>query len=844
MTTGTDNHANHFWSASVSDMIERLRTSPRGLSGDDARERLARFGHNTLKPKRKTGDLTLLLSQFRSPIILILIFAAGLSWFLQDHTDAAIILAIIIISSLLGFWQERAAADAVRKLLATIQTSVEVFRDGTVVEVPLEEIVPGDVIQLSAGVSIPGDSLILDSRDMFVDEATLTGETYPVEKAAGVLPPDTPLAKRTNSLFMGTHVVSGSAKAIAVLTGTKTEFGKVAQRLRLRPPETEFEHGVKRFGYFLMEVTLVMLTAIFFVNVILQRPILEAFLFSLAIAVGLTPQLLPAIITVNLSHGAKRMAAAKVIVRRLASIENFGSMNVLCSDKTGTLTKGVVSLNSALDAEGKPSEKTHLYAYLNSTYETSFINPIDKSIREGRRFDTSGCEKLDEVPYDFIRKRLTILVRTGGRSLMITKGAVPNVLSICSTAETSDGRTVDINDVRSRIQAEFEKLSGDGFRVLCVAHRDLGSATRITKDDETGMTLTGFLVFSDELKDGIAETINNLKRLGVTLKIITGDNRHVAAYVGKQVGIENPQVITGPQVSRMSDQALFYAARHVGVFAEIEPNQKEKIIMALKKGGYVVGYMGDGINDASALYTADVGISVDQAADVAKEAADFVLLEKDLNVLEQGIRAGRVTFANTLKYVFMAGSTNFGNMFSMAGASLFLPFLPLLPKQILLTNLMTDFPEMTIATDSVDAVMTDYPRKWNIAFIRKFMITFGVLSSVFDYITFGVLLYVMHASREVFRTGWFVESVVSAALIVLVIRTRLPFYKSKPGKYLLTASLLIVAATFLLPYSPAAGVLGFAPLPPLFLAIVAGIIILYVLAAETTKRIFYRHVKF
>jgi Mg2+-importing ATPase len=832
-----------FWSISVAEMCKRLDTAIEGLAGDEAKQRLDRYGANLLKPRKRSDALTLLLGQFKSPIILILFFATGLSFFLNDPVDAFIILSIVLVSGLLGFWQERGASNAVEKLLSIVQIKAAVLRDGSPIEIPVEQIVPGDIVVLNAGDVIPGDALVQESKDLFVDEAVLTGETFPVEKMAAVLPAETPLGERTNALWMGTHVVSGSATALVVRTGKETEFGKVSERLKLRPQETEFEHGIRRFGYFLMEVTLLLVVAIFAINVYLARPVLDSFLFSLALAVGLTPQLLPAIISINLSHGAKQMAQNKVIVKRLASIENFGSMNVLCSDKTGTLTEGTVHVQSALDVDGAPSDKVLLNAYLNAFYETGFTNPIDEAIRAHQQFDLSGYQKQDEIPYDFLRKRLSILVSHEGTHLMVTKGALMDVLGVCSSAETAGGTIVDIATVRDRIQQHFEEFSNKGFRTLGVAFKNMGSESRISKDHEAGMTFSGFLVLFDPPKARIIETITSLKNLGVTLKVITGDNHLVAANVSEQMGLSNRQILTGRELGRLSDAALLKRVSEVNIFAEIEPNQKERIILALRKAGNVVGYMGDGINDASALHAADVGISVDSAVDVAKDAADIVLLEKDLGVLVQGVREGRATFANTLKYVFMATSANFGNMFSMAGVSLVLPFLPLLPKQILLTNMLTDFPEMTIATDSVDNEMVDYPRRWNIKVIRQFMITFGIVSSVFDFLTFGALLLLLHATQVQFRTGWFLESVVSASLIVLVIRSRKPFYKSRPGKYLLRTTLSIVAVTLALPFTPLAEVFGFSPLPIPFLLFIGIIVLLYIITAEVAKRVFYKKVK-
>ncbi len=831
-----------FWSISETEMLQKLDAKKEGLTSDEAQKRLAHYGSNLLKPKKRSDWFTLLISQFKSPIILILFFATVLSFFLHDRVDAFIIFSIVLVSGLLGFWQEHSASNAVEKLLSIVQIKASVMRDGIAKEIPIEQIVPGDIVILNAGDIIPGDGLVQESKDLFVDEAMLTGETFPVEKMAVVLPAETLLSQRTNALWMGTHVVSGSANALIVHTAKETEFGKVSERLKLRPQETEFEHGIRRFGYFLMEVTLVLVVGIFAINVYLARPVLDSFLFSLALAVGLTPQLLPAIISINLSHGAKRMAQKKVIVKRLSSIENFGSMNVICSDKTGTLTEGIVKLQSALDTNGDVSEKVLFQAYINAFYETGFNNPIDEAIRDNKQFDLSGYRKQDEIPYDFIRKRLTILVSHDDEHIMVTKGALQNVLDVCSSVETKDGIIVDKVIALDRIQKHFEEFSSKGFRTLGIAYKNMGTVSRISKDHESGMIFSGFLMLFDPPKPNILETITRLKNLGVALKIITGDNHLVAANISQQMGLKNTKILTGKDLSHLSDSALLRQVAGVDIFAEIEPNQKERIILALKKAGNVVGYMGDGINDASALHVADVGISVESAVDVAKDAADIVLLEKGLDVLVQGVREGRITFANTLKYVFMATSANFGNMFSMAGVSLFLQFLPLLPKQILLTNLLTDFPEMTIATDNVDDEMVNYPRRWDIKAIRKFMITFGIVSSVFDYLTFGLLLLILHASQVQFRTGWFLESVISASLIVLVIRTRKPFFRSQPGKYLLVATLSIFAVTLILPFTPLADIFGFSPLPIHFILLIGLIILLYIFTAEAVKKFFYKRV--
>ena len=833
-----------FWSISTTELLSKLQVTAKGITTAEAKKRLASYGANSIKPQKHSGTFSLLIGQFKSPIILILLAATVLSLFLRNFVDASIILSIVLISGLLGFWQEFSASNAVAKLLALVQIKAAVLRDGNQVEIPVEDIVPGDIVILNAGDIVPGDCLLIEEKDIFVDEAMLTGETFPVEKTVSELPADTALAQRTNSVWMGTHIVSGTAKALVTLTGINTEFGKVSVRLKLKAPETEFEHGIRRFGYFLGEVTLVLVVLIFAINVYLQRPVLEAFLFSLALAVGLTPQLLPAIISINLAHGAKKMAEKKVIVKRLASIENFGSMNIICSDKTGTLTEGTVKVESAVDVNGEACDKAFLFAYLNASYETGFTNPIDEAILNFKKIDLKGYKKHDEIPYDFLRKRLSISVKQGNSHFMVTKGALSNILDVCSTVEVKEGSVVKIATMQKQIQKQFEGFSNDGFRTIGIAYKNLSSESPINKDDEKDMTFLGFLTLFDPPKANIAETIATLKKLGVSLKVITGDNHLVAASISKKMGLSDNKILTGPEIHKMSDAALVRRVGAVDVFAEIEPNQKERIIIAMRKSGNVVGYMGDGINDASALHAADVGISVDTAADVAKDAADIVLLEKDLSVLIEGVREGRTTFANTLKYVFMATSANFGNMFSMAGLSLFIPFLPLLPKQILLTNLLTDFPEMTIATDNVDDEMINYPRRWDIKAIRKFMITFGLVSSVFDYLTFGLLLLVLHANEAQFRTGWFLESVISASVIVLVIRSRKPFFRSKPGKYLLIATLSIAFITLILPFTPLGTIFGFSPLSLTTYLLLLLIVVLYIFAAEITKTIFYKKVKF
>jgi Mg2+-importing ATPase len=825
---------------SPQEAFQKLSSTESGLSDKDAAERLKEFGPNTLKAKTTSSSFILFLLQFKSPITILLIVAAFLSMALNDVPDAIIILFIILISSVLGFWQEKGAADAVKELLKMVQIRCHVVRNASPTELPVDQVVPGDIILLSAGDIIPADCLIISSKDLYIDEAAFTGESFPVEKTAGSIAADVPLSGRTNSLFMGSHVISGKATALVVRTGTNTEFGKISARLKSRTPETDFERGIRRLGYLLMEITLILVIVIFSINVLLHRPALDSILFSLALAVGLTPQLLPAIISINLSVGAREMAKKSVIVKRLSSIENFGSMNILCSDKTGTITEGKVALKDTLDIDGNHSEKALQFAWYNSSLQKGYSNPIDDAILASCHYDAQDCVLQAEVPYDFSRKRLTVQVNRNTDNLAITKGALNSILIVCDKAEDAGGEIIPIAGKLIAINNEYEKLSKAGYRVLGIAYKNCSKDSDFTRNDENNMIFLGFITLFDPLKKDVQQTITGLNNLGVELKLITGDNSLVARSLAGQIGMADPLILTGKQLQQMSSDALLHQVARANIFAEVEPNQKEKIILYLKRSGNVVGFMGDGINDAPALHAADVGISVDSAVDIAKEAADIVLLNQSLEVLITGITAGRKTFTNTMKYIFMATSANFGNMFSMAGASLFLPFLPLLPKQILVTNLLTDFPEMAIATDRVDDAAVSKPHRWNIGFIKRFMLVFGLISSIFDYLTFAVLLYIMKTGDTGFRTGWFIESVISAVLIVLVMRTRLPFFKSRPGWQLLLATSLVIVFVLILPFTPLAPLLSFSKLPVTFYGWMITIVATYILMAELAKHWFFR----
>ena len=831
----------NYWSTPIEQLVSALGSTHDGLTRSQAARRLQEFGPNALDFSAPLSILRLIIRQFTSPLILILLFAAGVSIFVSEWTDAAVILAIVIGSGMISFLQEYSAGNAIARLRERLTHRVTVVRSGRTGEVPSQSIVPGDLVLLSAGSLIPSDAVLLDAQDLFVNQAVLTGETFPVEKRVGEVKSDAPLAERSNCVSMGTSVRSGTGRALTVHTGAATEYGQIAGKLGRRTPETEFERGIRQFGLLLSRLMVGLVLIVFAINILSEKPPVDSLLFAIALAVGISPELLPAIITICLSRGARDMARHGVIVRRLESIENLGSMDILCTDKTGTLTEAVIRLDRALDIDGVPSEEVQRLAYLNAHFQTGLPNPLDGAILSGQAFEFDGIIKIGEVPYDFARKRLSVVVNLNGQPIVITKGAFDNVLSVCTDVRRNGGISGLTDDERSRVTDRFREWGNQGFRVLAVASRPLTDARRsFERRDEAGMTFEGFLLFFDPPKSGVGETIDSLADLGVRLKLITGDNRYVAAHLAKQVGLESDGLLTGVELGKFTDDALGYAVEHSDIFVEVDPNQKERIIRALQKRGHVVGFLGDGINDAPAMHDADVGISVEGAVEVAREAADIVLLSKGLDILRSGVLEGRRTFANSLKYIFTTTSANFGNMFSMAAASLFLPFLPLLAKQILLNNFLSDIPAIAIAGDRVDPEYIKKPHRWDMKFIRNFMIVFGLISSIFDFITFGVLIYVFRAVEAQFQTAWFTESLLTELLVALVVRTGRPFYKSRPGRWLLIATIAVVILTFALPYLPYANLFGFVPLPPELVALIAAITGSYVAVTEVAKRYFYR----
>jgi len=825
-----------FWSIEKVALLKRLKTSQRGLSNKQAALRLRQQQKKNIAIYPWQKDLLLLFAQYRNPLVLLLVFAVILSLILGEYSDSIIVLSVLFFTGIFGFMQERNAGHAVEKLKELVHSKATVKRDGNEQEIKIDEVVVGDIIKLNAGDIIPADSLILEAKDLHVNESALTGESFPSEKFAGRCKADITLGEVTNSVFKGSSVINGTATVLAVNTADNTELGKIATSLAHSVNETSFEKGIKKFGYLLLRISIVLVILILILNILLHKPLVDSLLFSLALAVGLTPELLPAIVTITLSAGAKRLAAKKVIVKKLAAIQNLGEMNVFCSDKTGTLTEGVVQINSALCVDGKPSDKVLLFARLNAVFETGFFNIIDEALRNAKTGDISGYTKVDEVPYDFIRKRLSVVVNKDGRHVMITKGAVKNVLEVCVNAEKAGETLVDLTTVEDEVISHFERYSNEGFRTIAVAYKDVSDDPVITKDDETGMTFLGFILLSDPPKAGIIDSISSLQHLGIRLKIISGDNNLVVKHLATQIGLDVTEVLTGTDMHQMTNEALGIKVSAVDVYAEVEPSQKERIIKALQKAGFTVGYLGDGINDANALHAADVGISIDNAVDVAKEAADLVLLEQNLQVISDGVQEGRNTFMNTMKYIYVTTSANFGNMFSMAIASTMLPFLPLLATQILLNNFLSDIPALTISSDNVDAEATTSPKKWDINYIKRFMIVFGLQSSLFDIATFIVLLHVFHSSAAQFRSGWFIESLLTQILILLVIRTRRPFFKSKPSKYLLMATTAIFIVTLGITYMPFASIFDLQPLPITLLFTIIAIAAIYVVVAEVTKK--------
>jgi Mg2+-importing ATPase len=853
------------------EILKRMDTSPAGLSTDEAERRLEIYGPNEISSKKRTSIILEFLSHFKSPLVIILVIAAIVSSFLGELVDALIIVTIVLLSVILDFAQENRAERAAEKLKKRVATKATIFRDGAKQDIEVFELVPGDVIVLSAGDVIPADARIINAKDFFVDQSALTGESFPVEKFAEPLnnAPVADTTKWNNYLFMGTSVTNGTATAVILKTGTSTEYGEIAGKISEKKPETEFEAGLRRFGVLIMQVTFALVIMVFFINAILRHGvILDSLLFAVALSVGLTPELLPMVLSINLARGATAMSKKGVIVKRLASIQNFGSMDVLCADKTGTLTENRVTVILHIDLDGKDSEKVFLYSLLNSRYQTGLKSPLDEAILRYKEVNTDRFQRIDEIPFDFIRKRLSIVVCENQETVLITKGAPEEISRIVTQYELND-RTSELTDeIKAKIEREYHNLSSQGYRVLGVCYRSITEDKQVfSVSEEKEMVFLGFIAFIDPLKETAGESLELLRQAGIKLKILTGDNEIVTSQICQQLGFQVYQyrrgrryddavgrmtrtvtaepmnIMRSSEIQEINDDTLASVVERVDIFTRVNPAQKNRIINALKAKGHVVGYIGDGINDTPSMKVADVSISVTNAVDIAKESADIILLQNDLKVVSNGVTEGRKTFANTLKYIFTTTSANFGNMLSMAGVSLIIPFLPLLPVQILLNNFLSDLPAATIATDNVDAELIEHPRRLDTRFIRNFMLLFGAVSSVFDFVTFALLLYVLNLRErpDLFRTAWFMESLLTELFVALVVRTQKPFFRSKPGKYLVISTIIIILVAITIPYLPFKSVLSFSPLSPWLLVAIIGITLAYVLAAEITKRFFYRH---
>jgi Mg2+-importing ATPase len=820
---------------------ESAEESLSGLTSQQAQERLSRYGPNDPTPVRRGALIQELLILFVNPLVIILLIAAIASSVLGQGVDAGIIIVMVLLGVTINFVQTYRSQRAIERLREHVSLSATVLRDGKWQEIKRHEVVPDDLVRLSAGDLVPADARLLQARDLYVQQAALTGESMPTEKHArpgdkefeGT--PDAP-----DLVFLGTSVVSGTATARVLKTGPQTAFGAIAGRLVVRPEETEFERGLRRFGMLIMRVVFVLVLFILVVRLALHKDAFESFVFAVALAVGLTPEFLPMITSVTLASGAVRMAREQVVVKHLPAIQNFGSIDVFCSDKTGTLTKGEMILDRSLDALGEASDRVLGLAYLNSKFETGIRSPLDTAILRGDRHDLDGYQKCDEIPFDFNRRRLSIVVeREGARGierLLIAKGAPEGILEVCESYEAGGQVRALEPAALERVNKVYQDLCSQGLRVLGVAHRSVQSHDGFTAADEHSLILAGFLAFADPPIEDAAASVAAMKRDGVQVKILTGDNELVAQYLCAQVGLESGTAVLGSELDQMSDTALAHVAEETAIFARVSPMQKLRIILALKHRGHAVGYMGDGINDAPSLHAADVGISVATAVDVARDAADIILLKTGLGILHRGIIEGRKASANVLKYLLMGTSSNFGNMFSMAGASLFLPFLPMLSTQILLNNFMYDTAQITIPSDNVDDTYIRTPQRWDMRLIRNFMIFIGPISSLYDFLTFYVMLHFFHASEPLFHTGWFVESLATQTLVLFVIRTMGNPLRSRPSLPLTITTVAIVALGALLPYLPPAGILGFVPLPAPYWAFLTFSVVTYLYLVEIAKR--------
>ena len=833
-----------WWLKPLAEPQAELATDAAGLSTAEAGSRLAKFGPNLFRDHQEQPLFLQFLARFKNPLVILLLVASAISAFTGEITNFVIISVMVLFSVTLDFIQEHRAGKAAESLRHSVSVRALVIRDGKSIEVPVTEVVPGDLAVLSAGDMVPADGLVLEANDLFVQQGLLTGESYPVEKHPGAPTANaSDMQEATNAVFMGTTIISGSARMRVVKTGTRTAIGAIADSLNRQPPATAFEVGTHRFGLLIMRLTVLLVLFVLLVNALQHKPWLESFLFAVALAVGLTPELLPMVVSVTLSRGALHMAKKRVIVKRLASITDLGSMDVLCTDKTGTLTEAKIRLEQHVDPQGKPSDRVLELAYLNSFFETGLKSPLDEAILAHKHIDVSAWKKIDEVPFDFERRRVSVLLDKGDTRMLIVKGAPDDIVGFCTHYEEQGAELQSPVDkaVLERIHKQQNTLEKEGFRVLGIAWREVPlDHSDAVVGDEAELVFAGFAGFLDPPKESAGAALAALKDSGVTVKIVTGDSELVTQHVCAQLNIPVTGVLTGKEIAQMDDSALRIRVETANLFCRVNPSQKDRVILALKARGHVVGYLGDGINDAPSLHSADVGLSVESAVDVAKEAADMILLDQDLHVLHDGVLEGRRTFGNIMKYIMMGTSSNFGNMFSMAGAALFLPFLPMLPTQILLNNILYDLSEVPIPLDEVDAEELRKPRVLDMKFIRNFMLVIGPISSAFDFLTFYVMLSVLKANESLFQTGWFVESLSTQVLVIFIIRTRGNPFKSRAHPILVATSLAVMTIGAILPFTPWGTYFGFIAPPVQFYAILAAMVVTYLAIVEVAKRGFYK----
>jgi P-type Mg2+ transporter len=832
-----------FWQSDLESLEKELQTDGSGLSAAEAGRRLEAWGRNVLHPERPRAIALQFLSRFGNPLVILLLAAAAISAFVGDVVSFVIIAVMVVLSVTLDFVQEYRAGHAAEGLKRSVALRATVLRDRGPTEILAEEIVPGDVIVLGAGSLVPADCRVMEARDLFVNQALLTGESYPVEKHPGNIGSATDLSAATNAVFMGTSVVGGTATVLVCRTGARTSLGEISDTLALRPPATAFEIGIRNFGLLILRIAILMVLFVLLINAWFHRPWLQSFLFATALAVGLTPELLPMVMSITLARGALRMAKERVIVKRLAAVHDLGAMDVLCTDKTGTLTEAQIRLEQHLDPLGRDSARVLELAVLNSSMETGLRSPMDEAILRHGEVDVSRWTKIDEVPFDFERRCVSVLADDGGRRLLVHKGAFEDVLRHCTRYEADGSGTLLPleGDARGEVGRRFESLSREGFRVLGIAWKETPrDHAHAVVNDESDLVFAGFAAFEDPPKPSSADAVRALARSGVQVKIVTGDNELVTQHLCEELGLPVTGVLTGAEIATMTEPALAARVEDTNLFCRVTPPQKNRVIQALRSRRHVVGYLGDGINDAPSLHSADVGISVDKAVDVAREAADMILLDTDLGVVHRGALEGRHTFANIMKYLMMGTSSNFGNMLSMALGTLLLPFLPMLPVQILVNNFLYDVSEVPIPLDRVDPEFLDRPRRWDLSEIRNFMLVIGPISSIFDFLTFYVMLHVFHAGEALFHTGWFVESLASQVLVIFVIRTRGSPLRSKPRAILTMTSMAVVAIAASIPYTPLGARLGFVPVPGLFFLILAGMVLVYLALVQAAKTRFYR----